>query len=101
LLFPSRREAEVLGLVAIEALACGVPVIGSRMAAIPEYVIDGQTGYLCEPGSVAEFALRTAGVLDADRARWQCAEIAARYDARVVAAELAREILRLMGGRKS
>jgi glycosyltransferase involved in cell wall biosynthesis len=46
LLMPSRHES--FGLIIIEALACGVPVIGFRRGAIPEIVIDGQTGFLVE-----------------------------------------------------
>lgn len=42
--FPSLREG--LGLAAIEALACGIPVIGMNTRGIKEYVRDGVTGYL-------------------------------------------------------
>lgn len=41
--FPSIREG--LGLAAIEALACGTPVVGMDTRGIREYVIDGKTGY--------------------------------------------------------
>lgn len=37
---------------ALEAFACGKPVIGSRIGGIPEMVRDGETGLLAEPGSV-------------------------------------------------
>lgn len=42
--FPSIREG--LGMAALEALACGTPVIGMDTRGINEYVIDGKTGYL-------------------------------------------------------
>jgi glycosyltransferase involved in cell wall biosynthesis len=45
---PSRRES--LGLVAIEALAAGVPVIASRVGGLAESVQDGRTGVLIPPG---------------------------------------------------
>ena len=51
---PSLREG--LGLAGIEALASGVPVIGSRVQGIKDYVIDGKTGYLCSPLNADEFA---------------------------------------------
>lgn len=37
----------------MEAFAYGTPVIGTRMGGIPEFVIEGETGYLCESGSSA------------------------------------------------
>ncbi|MBC1334684.1 glycosyltransferase family 4 protein [Listeria booriae] len=55
--FPSRRQGESLGLVGIEAMACGVPVIGSEIAGIKGYLVEGENGYFTEPGkpySIAE-----------------------------------------------
>lgn len=43
---------EVFGLVAIEAMACGKPVIASRIGALSEIVADAQTGFLVEPADV-------------------------------------------------
>lgn len=39
---------ERFGLVLVEAMACGTPVIGARMGSIPEIVADGITGFLCD-----------------------------------------------------
>jgi glycosyltransferase involved in cell wall biosynthesis len=47
LLFPSHM-GEPFGLVACEAMACGVPVIALRDGAIPEVVEDGKTGFVCD-----------------------------------------------------
>lgn len=47
------RWVEAFGNVAIEALACGVPVIAYRRGGPAEIVEDGKTGYLVEPDSVA------------------------------------------------
>jgi glycosyltransferase involved in cell wall biosynthesis len=53
LLFPSRSEG--IGYVALEAMACGKPVIATNGTALPEVVSDGVTGILCPAGNVSEF----------------------------------------------
>lgn len=50
LLFPTRLEG--LPLVALEASACGMPVIASKATSLPEAVMDGSTGLLCEKDNV-------------------------------------------------
>ena len=50
LLLPSEQES--FGLAALEAMACEVPVIASRVGGIPEVVNDGETGFLSEVGDV-------------------------------------------------
>lgn len=52
--FPSLREG--LGLAAIEAMACGLPLITSDMHGINDYSADGVTGYKCAPTNAAGFA---------------------------------------------
>jgi glycosyltransferase involved in cell wall biosynthesis len=53
--FPTRRE-ESLGLVALEAMSCGLPVIGAKIGALPEYIIDDYNGYLFEAGNIYSLA---------------------------------------------
>ena len=52
--FPSIREG--LGLAAIEALACGLPVIAARNRGTSEYIISDENGYLCECQDAGAFA---------------------------------------------
>lgn len=59
-------EKESFGLVALEAMACGVPVIGSNAGGIPEVVIDGQTGYTGPIGDVEALAEKTIRLLTDD-----------------------------------
>ena len=49
-------EKESFGLVALEALACGVPCIGTNVGGIPEVILDGENGYVCELGNINEIA---------------------------------------------
>ncbi len=52
----SRSDTEGLGVVLLEAMSYGVPVIGSRIGGIPDIVIDGETGLLVPPGDPAALA---------------------------------------------
>ncbi|WP_274364624.1 N-acetyl-alpha-D-glucosaminyl L-malate synthase BshA [Paenibacillus thermotolerans] len=54
MLLPSEKES--FGLVALEAMACGVPTIGSDAGGIPEVVTHGETGYLSGVGDTADMA---------------------------------------------
>ena len=47
---------EGLPNVLLEALSMGIPVVSSRMAGVPEVVINGETGYMVEPGNKDELA---------------------------------------------
>lgn len=52
--FPSHREG--LGVAAIEAMACGLPLITSNVHGINDYSTDGVTGYKCAPTDADGFA---------------------------------------------
>ena len=60
---------EPLGIVNLEAMACGTAVVGSRIGGIPEVVADGETGLLVPPGEPEPLAEALNTLLrDPDRA---------------------------------
>lgn len=61
LLLPSEQES--FGLAALEAMACEVPVIASRVGGLPEVVDDGETGFLSAVGDVDKMADDAARLL--------------------------------------
>ncbi len=77
-LLPSSNES--FGLVALEAMASGVPVIATHAGGLPEVVEDGVTGFLAPVGGVEEMADAGASIL-ADGRRWRAMSAAARQTA--------------------
>lgn len=61
MLLPSENES--FGLVALEAMACGVPTVGSRAGGIPEVVVDGETGLLSEVGDIKNMSKQVIRLL--------------------------------------
>jgi glycosyltransferase involved in cell wall biosynthesis len=56
---------ERFGLTMVEAMACGTPVLGANMGSVPEIVIDGETGFVCD--DVAAAAQRVPQLASLDR----------------------------------
>src|SRR5262249_22114463 len=69
-LFLLPSETESFGLAALEAMACGVPVVATRVGGLPELVIHGETGALAPVGAVDTMASAALQILcDPDRGR--------------------------------
>ncbi|MBR0932908.1 glycosyltransferase family 4 protein [Bradyrhizobium jicamae] len=83
LLFPIDWP-EPFGLVMIEAMACGTPVIAYRSGSVPEVIEDGVTGFIVEGEAQAIEAVREAKRLDR-------AKVRARFEERFSASRMARE----------
>ena len=79
---------EPFGLVMIEAMACGTPVIAYRSGAVPEVIEEGHTGFIVEGLEDAVEAVRRVPELS----RKRCREI---FDQRFTAARMARDYVHL------
>lgn len=95
--FPTRRRSESLGLVGVESLACGIPVIGSNIGGVPGYVEDGVNGYLFEPGNIEEMhekILAFIGLDEAQRVRMkeEAVIMARKFEQNTVMEELYNKI---------
>jgi D-inositol-3-phosphate glycosyltransferase len=77
LVLPSYYES--FGMVALEAMACGTPVIASRVGGLPTTVRDGVTGFLVPEGDVAALAARLDRVLDDADLRWRIGREGVRW----------------------
>jgi glycosyltransferase involved in cell wall biosynthesis len=86
LLFPIDWP-EPFGLVMIEAMACGTPVIAFRRGSVPEIIDEGVTGFVVDDEAGAVRAIARLGELDRRRVR-------ARFEQRFTAKRMAGEYLR-------
>ena len=89
LLFPIDWP-EPFGLVMIEAMACGTPVVAFRCGSTPEVIEDGETGFLVD--TMEEAVAATARVAELDREA-----IRARFELRFSAIAMARRYLDVYG----
>jgi len=72
MLMPS--NAESFGLAALEAMACGVPVVATMAGGFPEFIVPGKHGYLLSPGDIKGMTEK-ALLLLSDHAHWlECSE---------------------------
>ena len=78
LLMPS--EMESFGLVALEAMACGVVPVATRVGGVPELITHGEDGYLEEVGDIEAQAARVVELLSDDALHWRMAK-AGRWNA--------------------
>jgi glycosyltransferase involved in cell wall biosynthesis len=82
LLFPVCWE-EPFGLVMVEALACGTPVVALDRGSVPEILLDGRTGFICRDPAELAAAIQQVSSLDPSNLRRHARQ---RFDLSVMAA---------------
>ena len=97
---PSVDRTEAFGLVLLEALACGTPVVASRLPGVRTLVDDGRTGYLVEPGNVDQLAERIGRCINESSSLGPNAQafVRARYGWPTIARQLLDLYQRLLTG---
>lgn len=62
--FSRPSYSEGLGNAFLEAMACGLPVVATSVGGIKDFLVDGQTGFVCEVGSPESIATKISFILD-------------------------------------
>jgi glycosyltransferase involved in cell wall biosynthesis len=98
----TRRWAEQVGMSAIQAMACGVPVVSTRSGSIAEFIEDGVTGTLVPEGDASALAAALTAFLTDRSMRGQFAQRAReqaviRFDARTNIRAVEKRILDACG----
>jgi glycosyltransferase involved in cell wall biosynthesis len=98
---PSVDRTEAFGLVLLEALACGTPVVASRLPGVRTLVDEGRTGYLVDPGNIDELADKIARCIRESARLGPNAHafVRARYSWPIIALELIALYRRVLEGK--
>lgn len=97
--FPSKNES--LGLIGIEAMACGCPVIGANNSGITSYLKNGYNGLVFEPGNPNDLADKILNYSllskeEKNQLSLNAIETAKRFDSAIVEKQLENRLERLM-----
>ena len=93
LLYPIESH-EPFGLIVIEAMSCGTPVVAMNLGAMPEIIKDGYTGFLCNSLKDFEKCLNNLGQIDPKNCHFYVRE---KFDYRKVVPLFVEVYRRLQG----
>lgn len=82
---------EGLGVIVLQAAACGLPVVGGRAGGIPEVILEGKSGYLIEPGDAPALATRISALLADEALRKTMGQCAREFAVRELSIEAMAE----------
>ena len=96
MIFPTLLH-ESLGLAGLEAMSCGVPVIGSRIGGLSDYIEDNDNGFLFEPGNEHELYKKICLYYnlpekEKERLQFNARKTALKFDSALVAADINRKL---------
>jgi glycosyltransferase involved in cell wall biosynthesis len=97
----STELRESLGLVGIEAMACGVPVIGSKTGGLTDYIVDGFNGFFFEPGNTVElvekieFYMKLPSI-EKEQMKLYARKTAESYNSYIVAEKLHNKLMTIL-----
>ncbi|WP_131826276.1 glycosyltransferase family 4 protein, partial [Salinivibrio sp. PR932] len=103
LVFPSKLR-ESLGLIPIEAMMCGTPVLSSRIGATHDYIVSDMCEYSFEPGSIEGLKASLLKAAGASKDEYEClsqlaSKIAKKYESDRVIKELYMQLKCRLGSR--
>lgn len=73
-MLPSKSES--FGLSALEAMSCEVPVIGTSLGGLKEVVVDGISGYICDPDDIEKMSKTAISILASKKRRTEMGKAA-------------------------
>ncbi|MFJ5965100.1 MULTISPECIES: N-acetyl-alpha-D-glucosaminyl L-malate synthase BshA [unclassified Bacillus (in: firmicutes)] len=96
-------EKESFGLVLLEAMACGVPCIGTNVGGIPEVITHGETGFLVPLGDIDEAAKYAVALLKDEKLHQQvsmaaCSSVHTRFSSEKIVSEYEKLYQELVEG---
>jgi glycosyltransferase involved in cell wall biosynthesis len=102
LVLPSTTMGEAFGVVLLEAMACGKPIIASNLPGVRSVVSDGQDGLLAEPGNALDLAEKMRALLASPRTRQEMGKrgrgkVEARYNWTIIIPRLERVYYEVLG----
>jgi glycosyltransferase involved in cell wall biosynthesis len=99
-MLPSINSNEAFGLVTLEAMACGIPSIVSKLPGVKTLVIPGKTGWHVAPHVVEDLRRAMQEAIDDPNARWRYGQAARqRAVATYAAKDLAQRLLTVYEGK--